>query len=81
MSGRVGRWVRLRYMPHDQNEIEVLDADTGEHLGPAAQSDQASSSKLPSCAGPELPMAGVCAPIRARRRRAVGKKRARRAKS
>jgi putative transposase len=46
MTGQVGRAVRLRYMPHHQHEIEVFDANTGEHLGPATLSDQASSEQI-----------------------------------
>jgi putative transposase len=42
MTGHVGRRVRLRYMPHHEHEVEVFDARTGEHLGAAVLSDQAS---------------------------------------
>jgi putative transposase len=41
MTGQVGRSVRLRYMPHHEHDVEVFDAGTGVHLGPAVLSDQA----------------------------------------
>ncbi len=46
MTGEVGRPVRIRYMPHHEHEIEVFDAGTGKHLGPATLSDQASSEQI-----------------------------------
>jgi len=46
MTGQVGRWVRLRYMPHHEHEVEVFDAQTGEHLGPAVLDDQASPEQI-----------------------------------
>ncbi|MGI5473347.1 Mu transposase C-terminal domain-containing protein [Streptomyces sp. CA-132043] len=35
MHGRVGTKVRMRYMPHHYHQIEVYDARTGDHYGPA----------------------------------------------
>ncbi|GII33015.1 hypothetical protein Pmi06nite_64570 [Planotetraspora mira] len=48
MTGRcgVGLKVRLRYMPHHDHEVEVFDAVTGRHLGPAYLSDQASKQQV-----------------------------------
>lgn len=43
MVGRVGRKVRIRYMPHHTDEIEVFDAATGVHLGSAVLADAASA--------------------------------------
>nr|WP_219537642.1 Mu transposase C-terminal domain-containing protein [Nonomuraea guangzhouensis] len=45
-KGNAGRKVRLRYMPHHDHEIEVFDAVTGRHLGPADLSDQASKQQV-----------------------------------
>nr|WP_205717626.1 Mu transposase C-terminal domain-containing protein [Actinomadura soli] len=42
----VGKWVRIRYMPHHDHEIEVFDASTGEHLGRAFLCDQASAEQV-----------------------------------
>ena len=36
MNGQVGRPVRVRWMPHHDQEIEVFDAVTGAHLGAAS---------------------------------------------
>ncbi|MEU6721706.1 transposase [Nonomuraea sp. NPDC046802] len=44
--GGVGRKVRLRYMPHHDHEVEVFDAATGRHLGPAYLSNQASKQQI-----------------------------------
>ncbi|MFC9472443.1 Mu transposase C-terminal domain-containing protein [Nocardia sp. FBN12] len=41
MVGLVGAKVRVRYMPNHHHEIEVFDAQTGRHLGPAILADQA----------------------------------------
>jgi len=46
MGGEVGRKVRIRYMPHHKHEIEVFDAVTGKHLGPATLSDKASGEQI-----------------------------------
>lgn len=46
MTGEGGREVRVRYMPHHEHEIEVFDARTGKHLGPATLADQASSEQI-----------------------------------
>ena len=46
MTGQVGREVRLRWMPHHDHEVEVFDAGTGEHLGTATLSDQASPEQI-----------------------------------
>jgi putative transposase len=40
MTGQVGLEVRVRWMPHHDHEVEVFDADTGEHLGAATLADQ-----------------------------------------
>lgn len=41
MVGLVGATVRIRYMPHHTDEIEVFDAKTGIHLGTAGLADRA----------------------------------------
>jgi putative transposase len=41
MHGRDGTWVRVRYLPHHDHEIEVFDAATGVYLGPAHLADAA----------------------------------------
>ena len=46
MTGQVGREVRLRYMPHNEHEVEVFDARTHEHRGAATLADQASSEQI-----------------------------------
>ncbi|MEV0415020.1 DDE-type integrase/transposase/recombinase [Streptomyces sp. NPDC050448] len=46
MTGQAGRKVRLRYMPHHEHEIEVYDAATGQHLGPAYLSNRASAEQI-----------------------------------
>jgi putative transposase len=46
MTGNAGREVRLRHMPHHENEVEVFDARTGEHLGAAFLADQASPGQI-----------------------------------
>jgi putative transposase len=46
MTGQVGRTVRLRWMPHHEHEVEVFDARTQQHLGPATLADQASPEQI-----------------------------------
>ena len=46
MTGQAGREVRLRHMPHHEHEIEVFDARTGEHLGPAILADAAGPEQI-----------------------------------
>jgi putative transposase len=46
MTGQVGRTVRLRWMPHHEHEVEVFDARTEQHLGPATLADQASPEQI-----------------------------------
>ena len=46
MTGRVGTKVRVRYMPHHDHQIEVFDAATGAHLGPAVLADQAPAATV-----------------------------------
>ena len=46
MTGQVGRAVRLRHMPHHDHEVEVFDARTGDHLGPAHLADQATPEQI-----------------------------------
>jgi putative transposase len=46
MTGQAGREVRLRHMPHHEQEVEVFDARTGEHLGAAFLADRASAEQI-----------------------------------
>ena len=46
MTGHVGTTVRVRHMPHHQHEVEVFDARTGTHLGPAVLADQAGPEQI-----------------------------------
>ncbi|QDQ95299.1 hypothetical protein FND50_34180 [Rhodococcus sp. WB9] len=46
MTGLVGTSVRLRYMPHHAQEIEVFDCRTNTHLGTAGLADQASAQTI-----------------------------------
>ena len=41
MVGLVGTAVRIRYMPHHTEEVEVFDARTGAHRGTAELADRA----------------------------------------
>ncbi len=45
MAGRVGRSIRIRYMPHRDHEIEVFDP-AGQHLGSAHLADAAKPEQL-----------------------------------
>lgn len=46
MTGNAGITVRVRYMPHHDHEVEVFDAVTGRHLGPAHLADQATTEQV-----------------------------------
>lgn len=46
MTGNAGITVRVRYMPHHDHEVEVFDAVTGRHLGPAHLADQATTDQV-----------------------------------
>ena len=46
MTGLVGTSVRLRYMPHHDQEVEVFDARTNVHLGTAELADQATEQTI-----------------------------------
>lgn len=46
MTGNAGITVRVRYMPHHDHEVEVFDAVTGRHLGPAHLADQATEEQV-----------------------------------
>lgn len=45
MQGRVGTKVRVRYMPHHYHQIEVYNARTGDHYGPATWQNAASEQQ------------------------------------
>lgn len=45
MHGEVGRRIRIRYMPYHLDTIEVYDAATGNHLGSAYLSNQATQEQ------------------------------------
>ncbi|GII43078.1 hypothetical protein Pph01_80810 [Planotetraspora phitsanulokensis] len=46
MTGRAGDSVKVRYMPHHDDQIEVFDARTGRYLGSAELSDKASPAEI-----------------------------------
>ncbi len=46
MTGRAGTRVRVRFQPHQMDEIEVFDADNRRHLGTAHLADQASTEQI-----------------------------------
>lgn len=45
MHGRDGTRVRVRFIPHHDHEIEVFDAATAAHLGPAHLADEATPAQ------------------------------------
>jgi len=46
MTGQAGRPVRLRWMPHHDHHIEVVDPTTGRRLGPAYLANRASPDQI-----------------------------------
>ncbi|MFP8963229.1 Mu transposase C-terminal domain-containing protein [Streptomyces nanhaiensis] len=46
MVGRTGTKVIVRHLPHHDNQVEVFDADTGRHLGPAFLAQSATADQI-----------------------------------
>lgn len=59
MTGNAGITVRVRYMPHHDHQIEVFDAVTGRHLGPAHLADQATAEQVKAVRRARQPVPGA----------------------